>query len=266
MFLRTIAIILLLTSCAAHASPQEPELVMDNAQEDFDLWLEDFAERAIDKGISPETVDEALSNVVLSKKAVALDRKQPEKKLTMEEYLDNVINDARIEKGRRLMEENRVLLNDIYAKTGVEPEYIVALWGLESGYGEKQGDFQVINALATLAYEGRRRAFFESELMAALVILEQQKIPSSELRGSWAGAMGQCQFMPSSYLAYAVDYNHDHHIDIWGSKEDVLGSIANYLRTVGWGKSEEQKTKVLMDWNRSTYFVASVFELAEEIK
>ncbi len=255
MFLRSLAIILLLSTSAQSAE-----------KESFDDWLDSFAQKALNSGISHQTIDDALGNAALSEKAITLDKKQPEKKLTMDEYLDNVINDVRIEKGHRLLVQNRILLNKISARTGVEPEFIVALWGLESGFGDNQGDFSVVNALATLAYEGRRRSFFESELLGALVILEQQHIPSSELRGSWAGAMGQCQFMPSSYLAYAVDFNKDGHIDIWNTKEDVLGSIANYLHTVGWGKTDEQKTKALMDWNRSTYFVASVFELAEAIK
>lgn len=263
MFLRLAAILLLVTSCAAHAEGVDTEIV---ANESFEKWLDGFAQKAIDNGISHNTLNDALGSVTLSKKVVSLDRKQPEKKLTMEEYLANVINDARIEKGRRLMQENKALLADIYKRTGVDPEFIVALWGLESGYGERQGDFQIVSALATLAYEGRRRQFFEDELLSALVILEQQQMPASELRGSWAGAMGQSQFMPSSYLAYAVDYNMDGRVDIWNSKEDVLGSIANYLRTVGWGKSDELKRKTLMDWNRSTYFVASVFQLAEAIR
>ena len=142
----------------------------------------------------------------------------------------------------------------------------MALWGLETAYGKNTGNFNILNSLATLAYEGRRREFFESELISALLIIDQGHIKASDMKGSWAGAMGQCQFMPSSFLAYAVDYDHDGKTNIWTDREDVLASIANYLSTVGWGADEETKRKALMHWNRSTYFVASVFKLAEEIR
>ncbi len=264
---------ILLSSCAAgYHQPQEVANIEQNALEtqavdnDFDVWLASFKERAVANGIARNTVNKSIKITEPIERIITLDRKQPEKKLTMEEYMNNVISEARIIKGRELYEKHSELLNKISAQYGVEPEFIVALWGLETGYGKNTGGFNVVSALATLAYEGRRREFFESELISALLIIDQGHISASEMRGSWAGAMGQCQFMPSSFLAYAVDYDNDGKTDIWSNKKDVFASIANYLRTVGWGGDDEQKRRTLMHWNRSTYFVASVFKLAEEIK
>ncbi len=232
----------------------------------FAQWKTSFHEKALNAGISQRLVDEALADIYVNERVISLDRKQPEHKLTKEEYLRNVINDARIQKGRRLFAENRALLDEISKKSGVEPEFIVALWGLETGYGENTGNFSVVNSLATLAYEGRRREFFENELLSALLIIDQGHISLGNMIGSWAGAMGQCQFMPSSFLAYAVDYDGDGRADIWKNRKDVFASIANYLYTVGWGKDAAAKEKALMNWNRSSYFVASVFLLAEKIR
>ncbi len=280
MNFKKIAIALLLAGCASHpmAEPirqdNAPPLIPTQAEssqstinaQGFDTWLSAFKTKALQSGISKRTINAALSNLKPNGKVVDLDQKQPEKKLTKEEYLANVISEQRIEKGRELMQENKALLDDISKKTGVEPEYIVALWGLESGYGANTGKFSIVSALATLAYEGRRRDFFESELISALLIIDEGHATMADLKGSWAGAMGQCQFMPSSYLAYAVDYDGDGRIDIWNNKADVFASIANYLSTVGWNKSDDSKEKALMHWNHSNYFVASVFELAGDIK
>lgn len=280
-FFKNIAFVLLLTSCAAEASNhadenytgstkafiQKPPVVEAGVDEtEFNNWLSGFKTKALQNGISQSTVTSALDGLKPVKKVIKLDKKQPETQQTREEYLAKVINNARIQKGRQMMAENKALLADISKQTGVEPEFIVALWGLETGYGENIGNYNVIASLATLAYEGRRREFFEGELMSALLIVDEHHATAAEMRGSWAGAMGQCQFMPSSYLAYAVDYNRDGRIDIWSSKEDVLASIANYLSTIGWGKDKAQKEKALMNWNKSSYFVASVFKLAELIK
>ena len=269
MILRNIALAFLLASCTAQATlAQKPEEPVDESwqEENFSAWLEDFKQRALYSGISHATLNAAFKNTYPLPKVINLDRKQPEHVQTKEEYLAKVINDVRIEKGRALLVENQLLLNNIAAQTGVEPEYIVALWGLESGYGENTGNYSTINALATLAYEGRRREFFENELLSALLIIDQGNISAEKMKGSWAGAMGQCQFMPSSFLAYAVDYDRDGRTDIWGNRQDILASIANYLSRVGWGKDMQAKERALMHWNKSNYFVTSVFELAEAIR
>ena len=267
---KLLVIAILLTSCAVSPSSAaqqfSPSITQDKADEGFASWLAAYKKRALRSGISEQTINDSITISKPIAKVIALDKKQPEHKLTMEEYMANVINNARIEKGRQLMQDNAEVLADVSQRFGVEPEFIVALWGMETSYGKNTGGFGIVNALATLAYEGRRREFFESELTSALLIIEQGHISASEMKGSWAGAMGQCQFMPSSYLAYAIDYNQDGKTDIWNSKKDVLASIANYLYTVGWSKDTETKRLALMHWNRSKYFVASVFKLAEEIK
>lgn len=211
-----------------------------NAQgESFAKWSESFKARAIAEGIPSRVVDEAFEGLEPDARVVKLDRKQPESKISLTRYLENTITDGRIEKGRDMLSENADQLEKVSKLYGVQPKYIVALWAIESDFGRQQGDFSVIRSLATLAYEGRRAEFFSKELIAALKILEAENIPSSDLRGSWAGAMGNCQFMPSTFLKYAVDATGDGHRDIWSSKHDTFASIANYLSSIGWDGSEE---------------------------
>jgi membrane-bound lytic murein transglycosylase B len=165
---------------------------------------------------------------------IELDQKQPEKTVTFDHYAHHIVSPDRIEEGRRLLGEYGDVLDQVSERYGVEPQVIVALWGIESSFGQDSGHYSIVDSLVTLAYEGRRAEFFRGELLDALRILDQEHISSSELRGSWAGAMGQCQFMPSTYLKYAVDYDRNGQHDIWGSKRDVFASIANYLAAEGW--------------------------------
>jgi membrane-bound lytic murein transglycosylase B len=165
---------------------------------------------------------------------IELDRKQPENKKTFAQYRETVVNSARIAQGRELMQAYGRELSAISAKYGVAPQYIVALWGIETNYGGNTGGFKVLPALATLAWEGRRREFFEGELLNALKIIDQGHISAAAMKGSWAGAMGQNQFMPSSFISFAVDENGDGRRDIWGTEADVFASTANYLKKSGW--------------------------------
>ena len=205
-----------------------------SADENFEAWLDTLRQDAAAAGISDATITEALSNVELREKVVKYDRNQPEFKLTYDRYMRNVVPASRVEKGKRLWEENKVLLDEISAKYGVQPRYIVALWGIESSFGKHTGGFSVINALATMAYDGRRATFFRKELLAALKIIDEGHIAYPDMKGSWAGAMGQCQFMPSSFLAYAQDWDGDGKQDIWQNKADIFASIAHYLQQAGW--------------------------------
>jgi len=200
----------------------------------FPVWLEGVREEALAQGISPETVAEALDGLEPIERVIELDRRQPEGRMTYREYLDRVLSEKRIERGRELMKEHKELLDRVAADYGVQPRFIVALWGIETNYGGWSGSTPVIGALATLAYEGRRADFFRSELMHALRILDEGNVEPENMLGSWAGAMGQSQFMPSSYLRNAVDYDGDGRRDIWGSLPDVFASIANYLARAGW--------------------------------
>lgn len=206
----------------------------------FYRWLDELREEAVhNKGISDDIVNRALTDdIKLRETVVNLDKKQPEKKITFEDYKKNIVNPWRKSFGLKYIKEHRKLLNDVSKKYGVESNYIVALWGIETNFGRNQGGFEIIPALVTLAYDGRRRDFFKTELFNALRILEEGHIGLHELQGSWAGAMGQCQFMPSSYLAFAVDYDGDGKKDIWKNESDVFASIANYLSKSGWKKGE----------------------------
>lgn len=204
------------------------------AEQPFVNWVDDFKRDATREGISHTVLDRAFYRLSPNERVIELDRRQPEGTMTFAQYLDRVITDKRVEEGRRLLAQHRPLLDKVAAKYGVQPHYIVALWGIETSYGKNTGGFSVIESLATLAYDGRREAFFRKELMHALKIADAGHIALEDMQGSWAGAMGQCQFMPSSFLAFAQDYNNDGRKDIWHSLPDVFASIANYLSTSGW--------------------------------
>jgi membrane-bound lytic murein transglycosylase B len=202
----------------------------------FGDWLSELRQEARAVGISERTLERALSGIAPIPRVIELDRRQPEGRMTFVEYRQRVINDARIRKGRRMLEEHGPLLAQVEARYGVPAPVIVALWGIESNFGENTGGFPVIASLATLAHEGRRADFFRGELMSALKILDAGDVAPEAMNGSWAGAMGQSQFMPSTFLAYAVDGNGDGRRDIWGSQADVFASMANYLSRMGWDR------------------------------
>jgi membrane-bound lytic murein transglycosylase B len=149
-----------------------------------------------------------------------------------------VVPQSRVDRARERYVQRRPLLDEVSQRYGVQPQFIVALWGIESDFGQQTGGFSVVAALATLAYDGRRAAFFRRELLDALKILDRGDITPAAMKGSWAGAMGQSQFMPSSFLRYAVDFNGDGRRDIWSDGPDLFASIANYLRSVGWHAGE----------------------------
>ena len=202
--------------------------------EEFNTWLDTLKIEARSKGISQSTIESSLSGIKPIPRVIELDRKQPEFTLTFEEYLGRVVSDRRIRIGKTKLVEHKKLLAEISIKYGVQPRYIVALWGIETDFGRITGGFPVISSLATLAYDGRRSKFFRKELFLALKIVDKGHITAKDMLGSWAGAMGQNQFMPSSFHAYAVDYNKDGSKDIWKTLPDIFASIANYLSKSGW--------------------------------
>ena len=316
---RVALLILILLAVDKHATAQSGS---------FEDWLTQLRQDAAAEGISAATLDAALDGLEPIPEVIERDRRQPESRLTFRDYNRRVLSAKRIERGRELIREHRDLLERIAADYGVQPRFIVALWGIESSYGSFTGEFPVVGALATLAYEGRRAAFFRKELLQALRILDQGDVTPAGMQGSWAGAMGQSQFMPSSYLAHAVDYDGDGRRDIWSTHADIFASIANYLANAGWNdrftwgrqvqlpdKLEEvaaglevvrplpewnalgirranghelpmvaldasllqmdngqgpaylvyNNFRVLMAWNRSTYFAVTVGELADLI-
>jgi membrane-bound lytic murein transglycosylase B len=223
-----VAVMALSLSAAAHANSQP-----------FESWLQDLRADARAEGISDQTIQEALSNIQPIARVIELDRKQPEGRMSFAQYKKKVINQQRIDTGRELYQAYGNELRSISAEYGVPPQYIVALWGLETSYGNNTGGFKVIPALATLAYDGRRASFFRKELINALKIIDGGHISAQNMKGSWAGAMGQNQFMPSSFHAYAVDGNGDGRRDIWNTIPDVFASTANYLSTSGWRGDEK---------------------------
>ncbi len=206
------------------------------AQEEtnFEQWLQTFREEALSKGISESTFDTAFKGVKPIKRVVELDRKQPEFTQTLDEYLTARLTKDRIKRGKKKFAENKDLLERVAEKYGVQPRFLVAFWGMETNYGRFTGGYSVIVSITTLAFDGRRSEFFRSQLLDALQILEEGHITPDQMKGSWAGAMGQAQFMPSTFRAYAVDGDGDGKIDIWNSKADVFSSAANYLSKVGW--------------------------------
>ena len=204
------------------------------ANDAFDAWVAGLRAEALAAGIGEKALDEALAGLAPIPRVIELDRRQPESRLTAAEYLDRVAPESRIRDARERFARHRPLLDDIAGRYGVQPRFIVALWGIETDFGRNTGNYGVIAALATLAHDGRRSAFFRRELLAALRILDEGHIALADMNGSWAGAMGQSQFMPTSFLAYAIDHDGDGRRDIWGTLEDVFASIANYLARAGW--------------------------------
>ena len=201
---------------------------------DFAKWRAELRAEALSEGISESIFDTAFLDVVPIPRVIELDRNQPEFTLTLATYLQKVVTDTRASKARQLRETHKEILSEVSNKYGVQARFIVALWGIETNFGQHTGGFSVIGALATLAHDGRRSAYFRRELLNALRILEEGHIKSADMKGSWAGAMGQSQFMPSSFLNYATDWNGDGRRDIWTTQNDVFSSIANYLKSVGW--------------------------------
>ena len=198
-------------------------------------WVQQLRSAALEDGISPQTFDQAFAQIKApSKRILYYDRNQPEKKLNFYNYRNTRADAYRIKIGQREYRKHRKILQEISQKYGVSPCFIVSLWGLESSYGRFMGKFNVIQSLATLAYDDRRANFFRKQLFYALHILDEGHIKLKNFVGEWAGGSGQPQFLPSSWYHYAEDYNNDGRKDIWKTHSDIFASIANYLVQNGW--------------------------------
>ncbi|WP_232230646.1 lytic murein transglycosylase [Alteromonas sp. RW2A1] len=206
-------------------------------ESDFNAYVKSLKNEALEQGFSSTLLDRAFNDITFRPTAVKADKNQPEKKITLDDYIVSRVPDWKAEQAVQQYLSNRALLDKIGEEYGVQPRFIVALWGNESNFGKIQGSYSVLSALASLAYEGRREALFKKNFFAALTILDQGHIPIDSFKGSWAGALGQTQFMPLSFLTYAVDYDGDGKKDIWGTPADVFASIANYLSSEGWDDS-----------------------------
>jgi len=205
----------------------------------FDRWLADFRGRATAQGIQADVLDAALTGIRYNTDVIQRDRNQSEFTKQIWDYLDSAASETRVENGRAALRDNARLLARIEERYGVEAEVVVAIWGLESAYGTYRGSTPIIEALATLAHDGRRGAFFEEQLLAALRIAQDGDVSPRAMTGSWAGAMGHTQFIPTSYLAYAQDFDGDGRRDIWSEDpSDALASAAAYLARFGWTKGQ----------------------------
>ncbi len=238
---RIVALAALLTAAGA-ASPvlaqvPMPEVPAANPaveQQNFADFLQTFRTTALSAGITAETWDRATSGISFNPRVEALNDKQPEFVRPIWDYLAGVITPERVGRGRELMAENAPLFRRLHEQYGVPPAILTAIWAIETGYGRIQGNFNLVEALANLSFEGPRAAYGQRELIAALQIAQQQHIDPRQMMGSWAGAFGQTQFIPSTFLKYAVDGNGDGRIDLWNSPADALASTANYLQQSGW--------------------------------
>lgn len=204
------------------------------AQSDFRDCLQTIKSEAMRQGVSAAIADRAFQGLTPDQKVVDLDSRQPEFSLTYSKYVGSTVSNDRIVKGQQRMAQHRGLLDQLQSEYGVPPQYIMAFWGIETNYGGFMGDFQVVRSVATLACMTKRRDFFSNETVQALRILSMNHMTREQMRGSWAGAMGNMQFMPSTFMKWGVDRTGDGRIDLWNSLPDAFASAANFLRGIGW--------------------------------
>jgi membrane-bound lytic murein transglycosylase B len=232
---------------AAAALTGDVHMIAVQGAKGFDSWLVGFRNRARSAGISDRVLDTALKGIFYDSDVVKKDRNQAEFTKQIWEYLDSAASDTRVQNGKKALRSNQKLLEAIERKYGVEKEIVTAVWGLESAYGTFRGNVAIIEALATLSYDGRRGKFFESQLIAALKIIQSGDVDTKKMTGSWAGAMGHTQFIPTSYLSYAVDFTGDGKRDIWDDNPaDALASTAAYLSKFGWKSGQPWGVEVTL--------------------
>ncbi|MFC3051033.1 lytic murein transglycosylase [Kordiimonas pumila] len=250
LFLRgTISLYLIASMVLAHnLSAQDASSTVEEDAA-FQSWLQGVRTEALNKGISEATLNSVLPTIHPIKRVISQDRNQPEVKQTYVAYLQSRVSQWRREKGAAMMVEHEPALSAAAAKYGVQNRFIAAIWGIETNYGTVPLTYSVFDAVATLAYDTRRGPRFRRELFASLEILDKGYAHPDNMKGSWAGAMGQPQFMPEAYLAYAVDMDGDGLRDIWDNKADVFGSIAHYLSSFGWKNNETWGRKVRLPKN-----------------
>lgn len=216
---------------------------------EFSVCIADFQEQARSESISEQVVENVIGNLEPQNRVIELDNSQPEFVQSFAQYFNLRVSASRIEKGRVLFNQHREFLAELTQEYGIPGQYLVAFWGLETNFGGYLGTMPTLDSLATLACDPRRSAFFTSELMIALRLLERESLSPEEMQGSWAGAMGHTQFMPSSYWQYAVDGDGDGQINLWASEQDALASGANFLRDLGWNRGERWGREVKLPTN-----------------
>jgi len=236
---------------------------------DFATWLQGVKQEAAAQGISQRTIESALGGVAYDPVIVARDRAQGVFRQSFQQFAGRMVP-PRLARGRRLLQQYRPLFDRIERQFGVPGPVIVAIWGLETDFGADDGRFPTVRALATLAYDCRRAEKFRGELLAALRIVNRGDMSAAQMRGAWAGEIGQTQFLPSSYLKFAVDYDGKGRRDLIHSVPDVLASTANYLKGYGWQRGQPwgegtANFQVLLQWNSSEVYTETVAYFAEQL-
>src|SRR5262245_23847349 len=238
----------------------------------FPRWLEGLKAKAAQQGISSATIASALSDVSYDRTVVRLDRSQRSFKLSFEEFYARRVGAGLIKRGRALMQRHRATLDRVEQRFGVPAPVLIAIWGLETNYGaDTSGKFSILRSLATLAYDCRRSEFFTAHLLDALRLVQRGDMTPEQLRGGWAGEIGQTQFLPSGYLKYAVDFDGDGRRDLVNSVPDILASTASFLKGHGWqpGQSWEPGTAnyaVIRDWNRAEVYQRTIAAMATKLR
>jgi lytic murein transglycosylase len=264
--LLVVVLTVFLAAPSAHAAP------CGNGPGGFSTWLEQTKRQAIAEGISPGTVASALGGVTYDPKVIRLDRSQRSFKLSFEQFYARRVSSSLIARGRRYMAQHRELLDRMEKRFGVPAGVVIALWGLETNYGsDKGGNLSIFRSLATLAYDCRRSAFFMNELTSAMRIVDRGDMPASQMRGGWAGEIGQTQFLPSSYYKYAVDFDGNGHRDLIHSVPDILASTANFLKAHGWVAGQPWgpgtgNHRALEEWNKAEVYQRTIAVMAEKLE
>lgn len=244
-----VFVAVLLLSCASYGQQPISQTKAEPTAAGFTDWLVGFRSFAQQQGISQGTLNSAFESVALNPKVLARDAYQPEFVKPVWAYLDSAVSKTRVRNGQMKYAQHQHLLETVAAQYQVAPSLIVAIWGLETAYGATFGGFKVVESLATLAYAGRRAPFWQQQLVAALRIIDNGDIAAEQMIGSWAGAMGHTQFMPTSFQERAVDYDKDGRRDIWGSYGDVFASTANFMQRAKWQRGESWGAPVRLPAN-----------------
>jgi lytic murein transglycosylase len=269
LLFRAFAISAVLMVPAALALPGAPAMASTCGSGNFQAWLDDFKNDAAAKGISQAAISAGLAGVTLDQGVLSRDRSQRVFNQSFEEFSGRMVP-PRLARGANMMKQYGSVLGRIEQSYGVPGEVLVAIWGLETDYGVNVGKFPTIRSLATLAYDCRRSEEFRAQLMDALRIVERGDLAPSEMRGAWAGELGQTQFMPSSYIKYAVDFDGNGRRDLLRSAPDVLASTANYLASYGWQRGKDWEPgsanfAVIQQWNKSEVYAKTIGYFASQL-
>lgn len=253
--------------CLAVATTAAEAARCGNGPGGFTAWLADFKREARRNGISARTISRALNGVTYNRRVIRLDRGQRSFKQSFETFYARRASKWLLNRARKKLKRHARLLARIEKRYGVPPAVIVTIWGMESNFGNGGGKLNIVRSLATLAYDCRRSAFFKNELYAALKIIQRGDMTPAQMRGGWAGEIGQTQFLASSYVKYAVDFDGNGRRDLIRSKPDVLASTANFLKQHGWRRGQgwqpgSANFRVLKDWNRATVYQRTIAKAA----